>query len=795
MIIGDYIKKKELGHGAFGTVFIGTNKNTGENFAIKEISKYFLYQNPKNYNDFMRELRIIQTIKSENSVRYINSFEDNNNCYIVMELCDSDLLKYLQEVHTNRFSTEEIRDIISQLNNVFREMRKLKLIHRDLKLGNILIKYLDKEKTKFIVKVSDFGLSRNINKNTNYENMSTIGIGDPIIKAPEICFGQSYNEKCDLWSIGIMIYHLYFHCLPDQCLNFSPMAYFETIINNVHNSKHMDNQLRDLLNKLLVINQEQRISWDEYFNHPFFKGNDSGNKRYYKISDFDLGFNNNKDLFRCFVAKDNKENKTVLIKSYKTSFVNDNNINLLFNNEIYLFRQFKGHPNVLNLIDEFIEYDRVYFVFEYNDFEMLSIYSNKKEMKEKEIKRINKILFENVLIFNENINLSFNFISIYSFCMDKNENPVLFDFGFHKLFLPNEELALYFFPNPLELKLFYINPIKTNVMNYGMTLLLLLCKNEFKFKDKEIILPKNVGDKFKSFLSKCLYRNFNKRYYWWHLRNEEFLFEGDNEMSNIVDNNALLDNDKLEIIFNSLKNRFNGIINYYEKFDIKMNLEYLEQIESFIFITLFEMQIILKFFDRNIYSKPFTSENEISFISINDRGDIKKLNLNFSNPILANTLIINMVDNKLIKNFIDEIRTYIRRIINVLKIIISYTQKSIINNNYIDFLNDIIQKFDISKMQEYFFKVVTDGEKENNKSKAFNEICLAEYLCELIIFIQTTLYEDEENSYFYKVDFLEHFENFFGNDKNKIEISFVFGKETNKEYMLIYVSIFYCYII
>ena len=801
MIIGDYIKKKELGRGAFGTVFIGTNKNTGENFAIKEMSKYFIYQNPKNYNDFMRELRIIQTIKSENSVKYINYFEDNNNCYIVMELCDSDLLKYLQEVHINRLTTEEIRYIINQLNNVFREMRKLKLIHRDLKLGNILMKYLNKEKTKFIVKVSDFGLSRNIstNNNGNYEYMSTIGIGDPIIKAPELCYGQPYNEKCDLWSVGIILYHLYFHCLPEQCLNVSPLEYFNAIIYNAQNSKHMDPQLRDLLNKLLVIDQAKRITWDEYFNHPFFKGNNLPSKRYNKISDFNLGFNfnDNKGIYECFVAKDNKDNKTVLIKSYKTSFVDSNNdINLLFNNEIYLFKQFRGNPYVLKLIDEFMEYDRVFYVFEYNDFEMLSIYANKREMKEKEIKRINKILFDNVLIFNENINLCFNFISIHSFCMDKNGIPILFDFGFHKLFLQGQELALYFFPNPLELKTYYINSIKTNVMNYGVTLLLLICKNEFKYKDKEITLPNNVSEKCKSFLTKCLYRNFYKRYYWCHLGNEEFLLDNNIEMSNIIDNNVLLDNDKLEIIFNSLRNRFDGIINYYEKYSLEKNSEYIEQIESFIFITLFEMKIILKFLDRNIYKKPFTNENEISFISINDSGEIKKLNLNFTNPILADTRIINMDDNILINNFIKEIKAYLKRMKKITKKFISHSQKSIINNNnnYNSFINDIIQNFDTSKMQEYFFKVVIDGEKEKNKSEALNEMLLAEYLCELIIFINSALYDNDENNYFYKLDFMEHFNNFFGNDKNKIEISFVFNKKTENNYMLVsFISILFRY--
>ena len=353
----------------------------------------------------------------------------------------------------------------------------------------------------------------------------------------------------------------------------------------------MDLQLNDLLSRLLVTNPYERISWNEYFNHPFFQVNEK--KRYEKINDFNLGFNYNKENYECFIAKDNKNNKNVLIKSYKNKFINNINNYNLFNNEIYLFRQFKENKNVISLIDEYYTYDRANFVFEFNDFEMLSIYRNKKEIDENEIKKINQILFQNVLIYNENINLLFNFISIHLFCFDKQGNPLLFDFGFHKLFLDNQELSFYFYPNINELQVYYINCAKTNVMNYGMTLLLLFCKNEFELKDKEIILQKNISIEFNIFLSKCLYKNKQKRFSWNQLRNEYFLIEDNSKISIIKDDKYLLDNDKLNIIFNSLKNRFEAIINYYDKFDIQKNNRYLNQIKSFIFITLFEINLII----------------------------------------------------------------------------------------------------------------------------------------------------------------------------------------------------------
>ena len=408
-------------------------------------------------------------------------------------------------------------------------MRKYNIMHRDLKLANILIKNLENGKKLF--KLGDFGKSRVLvsYKPLYYEKTM---IGDISIKAPELCKGGIneklfYDEKCDLWSIGVMMHHIYFQHLPpmEQRFDFREeySQYYNFMINNVRNSRHMSPQLKDLMFKLLVVDPAYRISWNEYFNHPFFANNDKQNERYNKIYDFNLGFVCNKDLFDCYIARDNQNNKNVLIKSYKTMFIEDINHKLLFENEIYLFKQFKGNKNVLNLIDEFYYYDRVIYVFEFNDFEMLSIYSNRNEMNEKEIKRINKILFENVLILNENEKFLFNFISIHSFCIDKNGNPLLFDFGFHKVFLSYEELSLYFYPNPSELKLYFINPIKTNVMNYGMTLLLLFCKNDFRCRPYEIIFPDNISDEFKSFLTKCLNKNFNDRSYWIQLKETEFI--------------------------------------------------------------------------------------------------------------------------------------------------------------------------------------------------------------------------------------------------------------------------------
>ena len=85
-------------------------------------------------------------------------------------------------------------------------MKENKIIHRDLKLENILIKYEDNN--KYIIKIADYGSSKRLNSlSKNYCNSK---VGTLIYMAPEILKGEKHNYKCDLWSIGVIIYRLKF---------------------------------------------------------------------------------------------------------------------------------------------------------------------------------------------------------------------------------------------------------------------------------------------------------------------------------------------------------------------------------------------------------------------------------------------------------------------------------------------------------------------------------------------------------------------------------------------------------
>ena len=242
-----YIFKKCLGKGGFGEVSLYYDNKEKREVVIKKINKSGIDE-----LQFYREIRAMRKLKCPYIVEYYDDDDDNTFYYIVMEKCDDDLDKLLTK-SKNGFSDIEIKNILLQLNEAFKMMLSKNIIHRDLKPQNILIKY--NSPNTFTVKLADFGLSRKYNN----QNFSTLA-GTNIFMAPELMYQEGNYDptKCDLWAIGVIIYQLKFKSL----CNF----YLGTIPNRFNNK-----QLDDLVRKLIVVDPNKRISWNDYFNHPFFK--------------------------------------------------------------------------------------------------------------------------------------------------------------------------------------------------------------------------------------------------------------------------------------------------------------------------------------------------------------------------------------------------------------------------------------------------------------------------------------------------------------------------------------------
>ena len=159
-----------------------------------------------------------------------------------------------------------IRKIFSQINSGLKDMLKKGKCHRDLKPENILYSYINEEKTNFIIKLGDFGLSTDL-KSTQYASNA----GTKRFKAPEVEEGK-FSNKCDLYSIGIILYYL-----KTGEYIFDGKKELNILINkdkNIIKKDTDDELLNNLIRKLVVNDPHKRMEWDDYFKDPFFKVND-----------------------------------------------------------------------------------------------------------------------------------------------------------------------------------------------------------------------------------------------------------------------------------------------------------------------------------------------------------------------------------------------------------------------------------------------------------------------------------------------------------------------------------------
>ena len=242
-----YTLDKKVGGGSFGQVYFGKL-----DVAIKRIPKKLIIEQDMSQS-IEREKNLLKKCQSENVVKLIDCIETKDYIDFIFEQCESDLKSFLNE-KSKGFKISEIRNIMNQLNNAFKILYSNNIIHRDIKLENILVSYLNEDKSEFIVKLADFGFSRE-----TFVDIYDSFCGTPDTMAPEIVNEEPYNYKVDLWSIGVIIYELYYKKLPKLDDNY-----------NIISDLTKDKYLKDLILKLLKKNTEQRLTWKDYFNHPFF---------------------------------------------------------------------------------------------------------------------------------------------------------------------------------------------------------------------------------------------------------------------------------------------------------------------------------------------------------------------------------------------------------------------------------------------------------------------------------------------------------------------------------------------
>merc|ERR1719253_1623055 len=253
------VDKKELGRGTYGSVSKGKNKVTGVTRAIKAINKKSL-PDPRRFAD---EIEVMRSLDHPNVVKLYETYEDARNIYLVMELCTGGEL-FDRIIEANYFSERVAAFLIRQVLSAVFYMHTQSIAHRDLKPENFLLGN-EKSVEEAPLKIIDFGLSKRFQAGVPMTTKACT----PYYVAPEVLDG-SYNEKCDVWSLGAIMYIL---------LCGAPPFYGDTdaeVLEKVRRGKYdfdmsawedVSMDAKDLINNLLVIDPKKRFTVEKALHH------------------------------------------------------------------------------------------------------------------------------------------------------------------------------------------------------------------------------------------------------------------------------------------------------------------------------------------------------------------------------------------------------------------------------------------------------------------------------------------------------------------------------------------------
>eukprot|EP01066_Platyproteum_vivax_P002571 Platyproteum_vivax@DN1314_c0_g1_i1.p1 len=255
------IEVKKLGQGTYGSVCKAVDRQTRAVRAVKTISK----QQVKNVERFRQEIAIMKIMDHPNIIKLYETFEDQRNIYLVMELCTGGELfdRIIDEGH---FTEKDAAQLVKQILAAVYYCHQNNVMHRDLKPENFL--FLTKEPDSPL-KIIDFGLSCRF---TPGQIMSTKA-GTPYYVAPQVLAGK-YDESCDLWSAGVIMYILLCGYPPfygETDADVLSKVRLGTYTFNQPDWRHVSDDAKDLIRKLLKMQPKDRLTAAQALQHPWIQ--------------------------------------------------------------------------------------------------------------------------------------------------------------------------------------------------------------------------------------------------------------------------------------------------------------------------------------------------------------------------------------------------------------------------------------------------------------------------------------------------------------------------------------------
>ena len=282
MLVEDLTLLKSLGKGAFGEVYLTSKTGCKEKFATKKINKKFA-QNPKAKKYLDNEISILEEVNHPNIVKLYEVKETSTFYYLVTEYCNSgglqDLLDNYVKKNKKPFPEEVVQYFMKQIVSAIYYLHKNNILHRDIKLDNILVHFDSEEDKannnllKAKIKLIDFGFARHLNKGELAQSI----LGSPINMDPGILRKlnkmahsneYAYDQKADIWSLGTACYEMLIG------KNAFDAKSLHELVKKVEEGNYklpttISKEAVSFINGMIQFDLKKRLSAEELYHHEF----------------------------------------------------------------------------------------------------------------------------------------------------------------------------------------------------------------------------------------------------------------------------------------------------------------------------------------------------------------------------------------------------------------------------------------------------------------------------------------------------------------------------------------------
>ena len=262
-----YVMKKQLGQGSFGTTWKVEQAGTKAIYAAKIVDTNSM--TPKDRGFVANEVRCLARCNHPNIIAHHMSEDFDGTLIIVMEYADGgDLYKQIKvrQQGNKLFKEHEVLFILVQLCLALHHVHSKKMMHRDLKTANVLLT------SSGIVKIGDFGFSRQYEDSLS-KDVGTTFCGTPYYLSPELWKREPYSKKSEMWALGVVLYEIMALKRPFRANSM------KELMNNIVTATYdpapdvFSPQLRAIVAQLLTLDPAKRPSLRDLFNNPYIRDN------------------------------------------------------------------------------------------------------------------------------------------------------------------------------------------------------------------------------------------------------------------------------------------------------------------------------------------------------------------------------------------------------------------------------------------------------------------------------------------------------------------------------------------